>query len=244
MALPKLDVPIYELNLPLLKKKVKYRPFLVKEEKLLLMAMESEDEKEVVNTIKQIINNCCLDDIDVDNLPILDLEYFFLNLRAKSISEVSELQYKCNNKIKDDSGEEKTCNNVVKLDFNLLDVKPQIEKNHTNKIELGPKMGVVMKYPNFKMVESIETGSEVETLLKIIVECVDYIYDEDNIYYKKDVTEKELQEFVESMSREQFSKIQTFFDTMPRLKKEVEFKCTKCGYNEKIMVEGLQNFFG
>lgn len=243
MALPKLDVPIYELNLPLLKKKVKYRPFLVKEEKLLLMAMESEDEKEVVSTIKQIINNCCLDELDVDMLPILDLEFFFLNLRAKSISEVSELQYKCNNKIKDDAGEEKSCNNVVKIDFNILDVKPVIDKEHTNKIELTPKMGIVMKYPNFKTVESVEQTTEIETLMKIIIECIDFIYDEDNIYYKKDVDFKELQEFVENMSREQFAKIQKFFDTMPKLKKEVEFKCTKCGYKEKIEVEGIQNFF-
>jgi hypothetical protein len=100
-----------------------------------------------------------------------------------------------------------------------------------------------MKYPNFKTVESVEQTTEIETLMKIIIECIDFIYDEDNIYYKKDVDFKELQEFVENMSREQFAKIQKFFDTMPKLKKEVEFKCTKCGYKEKIEVEGIQNFF-
>lgn len=243
MALPKIDVPTYDLTLPLLKKKVKYRPFLVKEEKLLLMAMESGEEKDVVNTIKQIINNCCLTEIDVDTLPILDLEYFFLNLRAKSVGEISELQYKCNNTVKDDAGEEKRCNNVVKFELNINEIEPVIEKEHNNKIEFSDKMGIVMKYPNFKIVENLEDTSEVETLMNVVGNCIDFIYDEDNIYYKKDIQKEELNEFIENMTREQFAKVQKFFETMPKLKKEINFKCNKCGYSENIMVEGLQNFF-
>lgn len=244
MALPKIDVPIYTIDLPLLKKKVRYRPFLVKEEKILLMAMESKDEKTIIESIKQIINNCCLDEVDIEKLPVLDVEFFFLHLRARSIGEVVDLQYKCNNKVKDESGDEKDCGNVVKLNVNILEIQPEVNSNHTNKIELSDKLGIVMKYPNFKVLENTQDGSDVEKIIKIISNCIDYIYDEETIYYKKDITEQELIDFIDGMSREQFAKIQEFFDTIPKIKKDVEFKCSKCGYNEKIAIEGLQNFFG
>jgi rubrerythrin len=243
MALPKIDVPIYTVDLPLSKKSVRYRPFLVKEEKILLMAMESNDEKEILESIKQIINNCCLDDIDVETLPVLDVEYFFLNLRARSINEISELQYKCNNLVKDDKGEEKECGNVVKMKLNILDVKPEFNEKHSNKIELSKNLGIVMKYPNIKMVTNVNDENDVEKIIKIVSNCVEYIYDENNIYYKKDIDETELIEFIESMNKEQFSKIQDFFNTIPKLKKDMNFKCGKCGYSEKIEVEGIQNFF-
>lgn len=243
MALPKLDVPIFTIDLPLSKQKVRYRPFLVKEEKILLMAMESNDEKTVIESIKQIVNNCCLDEINIDELPVLDLELFFLHLRARSVGEIADLQYKCNNKIKTDNEEEKTCNHVVKLQVNVLEIKPEIDKNHTNKIQLSEKLGIVMKYPNFKILENITDGSEVEKIIKIITNCIDYIYDEENIYYKKDIIQEELMEFIEGMTRDQFEKIQEFFDTIPKIKKDIEFKCGKCGYQEKIAVEGIQNFF-
>jgi rubrerythrin len=243
MALPKIDVPVYTIDLPLSKKNVRYRPFLVKEEKLLLMAMESNEEKTVIDTIKQIINNCCLDEIDVDNLPVLDLEFFFLNLRARSIGEVVNLQYKCNNIVKDEEGNEKDCGNVVKFDVNILEIKPEENINHTNKIELSEKMGLMMNYPNFKMIGDNESLTDVEQIIKIISDCIEYIYDEDSIYYKKDITQEDLNEFIEGLTREQFSKVQDFFDTIPKIKKDVEFKCNKCGYTENITIEGIQNFF-
>lgn len=242
--LPKLDVPIYDLMLPLTEKKVRYRPFLVKEEKLLLMAMESDDDKTVVDTIKQIINNCCLDEIDIDALPILDLEYFFLNLRARSVGEVVELQYKCNNKTKPENSDfELPCGNLVSFNLNLLEVKPELNPNHTNKIVLNEKLGMVMKYPNFKLFEKIENTSEVEGIIKFIFECVDYVYDDQNLYYRKDITDEELQEFIESLTREQFAKVQNFFETLPKIKKTLHFNCGKCGHQEDFDVEGLQNFF-
>lgn len=243
MALPKIDVPIYTVDLPLSKKKVRYRPFLVKEEKILLMAAESKDEKTVVDSIKQIINNCCLDEIDVEKMPVLDVEFFFLHLRSRSVSEVVDLQYKCNNKVKDEKGEEKDCGNVVKLSVNVLEIQPEINPKHTNKIQLTDKLGIVMKYPNFKMLENIQDGSDVEKIIRIVSNCIDYIYDEENIYYKKDITDQELNEFIDGMNKEQFTKIQEFFETIPKIKKDVEFKCSKCGYDEKITIEGLQNFF-
>jgi len=243
MALPKLDVPTYEVDLLLSKQKVRYRPFLVKEEKIFLMAMESEDEKTVMDAIKQILNNCCLDEIDIDNLPVLDLEFFFLNLRARSVGEIVNLQYKCNNKVKNEEGEEKQCNNVVKFNVNILEIKPEMNEDHTNKIDLNGKMGIVMKYPNFKMIQNVTEDSDTEKIIKIIGSCIDYIYDEDNIYYRKDISEEEISEFVENLTREQFVKIQRFFETIPKIKKDVEFKCSKCNYEEKIAIEGIQSFF-
>lgn len=241
--LPKIDVPMYDLVLPLIKKKVRFRPFLVKEEKILLMAMEAEDDAATLTAIKQIINNCCLtEDLDVDNLPVADLEFFFLNLRARSVNEIVDLQYKCNNKIKTEEGEEKDCGNVVDLEVNVLEIEPEIPKNHTNKIELSNEMGLVMKYPTFKIIESSE-GSDIEKLMHILLNCVDYVYDKDNIYYGKDIPKKELQEFIENLTREQFAKIQNFFDTMPKISKKVHFGCSKCGYKEDIVIEGIQNFF-
>jgi len=242
--LPKIDVPIYNVELPLTKKKIRYRPFLVKEEKLLMMAMESDDFKGVLTTIKQVANNCILDEVDIDDLPVTDMEFLFLHLRARSVSEVVELNYKCNNTVKDDDGNDKTCNHIVKLDFNIFDIKPTFDEKHSNKIELSKDLGIVMRYPTFESVEMIEEDNDVQKVFAILVTCIDYIYDADNIYYAKDVTKEELVEFIDSMSRDQFEKVKTFFDTMPKLKKNVEFKCGKCGYSENIEVEGLQNFFG
>jgi hypothetical protein len=241
--LPKIDVPLFNLTLPLSKKTIKFRPFLVKEEKILLMAMESGEEDSILAAIKQIINNCCVDELNVDILPVTDLEFLFLNLRARSIGETIELQYKCNNKVVSDSGEEKDCGGVVKFDLNLLTVKPESDPDHTNKIQLTEKMGIVMKYPNMKIVESSDGENATERIMKVLMNCVDYIYDAETVYYRKDIEDKELVEFLENLNRDQFAKIQNFFDTMPKVKTHLDFKCIKCGYEEKVLVEGIQNFF-
>jgi hypothetical protein len=244
--LPKIDVPIYEITLPLLQKKVKIRPFRVKEEKILLMAMESEDDAAVLLAIKQIVNNCCVDDMDVDSLPVLDLEYMFLQLRARSIGEIIDLQYRCNNDV-DKDGETKKCNNIIKLSFNALEVEPQIEEGHKKEIQLTPKLGVVMKYPDFKLVNKISNSpnlSDTDVIAKTISGCIDYIFDSDSVYYAKDASEAELIDFVDSLTREQFEKIQEFFDTVPKMKKNLSFKCSKCGYEEELVLEGIQSFFG
>ena len=243
MALPKLDVPIFTIDLPLSKTKLRYRPFLVKEEKLLLMAMESDDDVTVLETIKQIINNCCLDDVDVNSLSITDLEFFFLNLRARSIGELVDLQYKCNNKVMDENNEEHPCDNVVKIKLNVLEIQPTFDEKHKDKIELTSDMGIVMKYPSFSTIQNSKAENEVDKILEIIMDCVSYIYDADNIYYRKDMEDSELTEFIDNLSQAQFSKIQQFFETIPKIKKDIDFKCSKCGYEEKITIEGLQNFF-
>jgi hypothetical protein len=241
--LPKIDVPIYEITLPLLQKKVKIRPFRVKEEKILLMAMESEDDAAVLLAIKQIVNNCCVDDMDVDSLPVLDLEYMFLQLRARSIGEIIDLQYRCNNDVDSEDGIKK-CNNIIKLSFNALEVEPQTEEGHKKEIQLTPKLGVVMKYPDFKLVNKLSNLSETEMIAKMVAGCIDYIFDNDSVYYAKDASEAELVDFVDSLTREQFAKIQEFFDTVPKMKKNLTFKCSKCGYEEELVLEGIQSFFG
>jgi DNA-directed RNA polymerase subunit M/transcription elongation factor TFIIS len=243
--LPKNDVPIHTVQLPLLKKKIRYRPFLVKEEKILLMAKESEDEKTVLDAIRQVVNNCCLDEIDVDSIPILDLEYLFLQLRIKSVGEISTIHYKCNNVVEKDDGTKKQCGNVVKLEIDISDINPKVNKKNTNKIDLGGELGVVMKYPSFSIVEvdGDKKMSEYDKSINIISQCIDYVYDSDTIYYSKDIPKEELVEFIEQLTQEQFEKIGAFFNSIPKIEKDVEFKCDRCGYTENITVEGLQNFF-
>lgn len=242
--LPKIDVPIYNVNLLSNGKSLRFRPFTVKEEKLFLMANEGEELTTIVDTIKQILNNCILDEFQVDSLPLFDVEHLFLNIRARSIGEVVNLKYKCNNNVIDEeTKEEKKCNNVVQIDLNVLDIKPEKQENHTNKIEITEKLGIVMKYPNFETLKKFKDVTEADSIIKMTVNCIDYVYDADKLYYAKDSKEEDLIEFIESMQSKDLEKIKQFFDTMPKIKKDIDFKCNKCGHEEKIEVEGIQNFF-
>ena len=242
--LPKIDVPIYNVKLLSTGKSLRFRPFTVKEEKLFLMANEGEDLTTVVDTIKQILNNCILDEFDIDSLPLFDIEHLFLNIRARSIGEVVNLKYKCNNDVLDEeTKEEKKCNNVVQIDLNVLDIQPEKQEGHTTKIEITEKLGIIMKYPNFETLKKFKDVSEADSIIKMAVNCIDYVYDADKIYYAKDSQEEDLIEFIESMQSKDLEKIKNFFDTMPKIRKDVDFKCNKCGHEEKIEVEGIQNFF-
>jgi DNA-directed RNA polymerase subunit M/transcription elongation factor TFIIS len=240
--LPKLDVPIYSINLISTGKPVRFRPFLVKEQKLFLMASESEDSNEMVNVIRQVLRNCVLDEVDVDSLPTFDLEYLFMNLRARSVEEIVNLRYKCNNTIHE-HGEEKKCNGVVEFDLNLLEITPTVNKEHTNKIQLNENLGIAFRYPTFEMMQKYEKMSENELVTKILVDCIDYIYDKESVYYSKDVSPQELEEFVDNLQQKDLEKFKSFFDTMPEIKKDVQFKCPKCGYEEDMTIRGMQNFF-
>jgi len=239
MALPKIQTPIFETKLLSNGKVIEYRQFLVKEQKILLMASESKDEKDTIKAVKQVLNNCIITpDIDIDNLPIFDIEYLFLQLRARSVGETAKLKYKCNNLIGDDK---QVCGNVVKIFVNLLEIEPTFDPSHSNDIKLSEKLGVVMKYPTFTMVEKLNIKTEVD-MLNVISVLIDYIYDEDQIYYAKDSTKEELEDFVDGMSQDDIEKIRKFFNTMPRIKKDVEFKCKSCGYAETMHLEGIQSF--
>lgn len=241
--LPKLDVPIYTIKLISTKQEVRIRPFLVKEQKLFLMAAESEETKDVIGTIRRVLKNCVLDDIDIDSLPTFDLEYLFMHLRARSVEEVVDLKYKCNNIIKNDKNEDTTCNGSVDFQLSLLEIEPTLHPNHTNKFMLNDRIGICLKYPTFEMIQKYDNMDENEILVNVLIDCIEYLYDDEQVYYAKDSNHEELVEFVDSMSQKDLEKIKVFFDTMPELKKDVHFKCGKCGYEENIEIKGLQNFF-
>ena len=236
--LPKLDVPIYSVNLISTGKPVRFRPFLVKEQKMFLMASDSEDSNEMVNIIRQVLKNCVIDEIDIDSLPTFDLEYLFLNLRARSVEEVVDLRYKCNNVI-----DEKKCSGVVEFKLNLLQIEPTKNEKHKDKIQITENLGICFKYPTFDMLQKYEKLSENEIMIRILVDCIDYIYDKDQIYYSKDSSREELEEFIDNLQQKDLEKFKEFFDTMPEIKKDVQFKCPKCSYEEDITIKGIQNFF-
>lgn len=242
--LPKIDVPIYETKLISNGQTIRYRPFLVKEQKLFLMASQSEDTKETVDTIKQVINNCVLDDVNVENLATFDIEYLFLQLRARSVGENINLKFNCNNLVPTEKGENDLCGNLVQFDLNLLEIQPTKKDNHSNKIQITEKMGIVMKYPTFSTVNTLDiTKDDMSQILNVIVGCIDYIYDDEKIFYAKDSSKEELVDFIENLRQIDLENIQKFFDTLPKIKKDLHFKCNKCGYEEDIALEGIQNFF-
>ena len=241
--LPKLDVPVYEVKLISTDKTIRFRPFLVKEQKLFLMASESDDQKETVNVIRQVLRNCILDEIDVDNLSTFDLEFLFMNLRARSVGEVVDLKYKCNNTIKDEAGEDKKCTGSVEFNLNLLEIQPTKNPEHNTKIQLTENLGICLKYPTFEMIQKYEAMNENDVMLNVLIDCVDYIYDKEQIYYAKDSTKEEIIEFIDGLQQGHLEKIKIFFDTMPEIKKDVHFKCPKCDYEEDIEIKGMQNFF-
>jgi len=206
--LPKLEVPTYDFKMISNGKTIKFRPFLVKEQKLLLMANQSEDMKETLNSIKQIVKNCVIDDIDVDEIPTFDLEYLFLNLRARSVNDVVNLSYKCNNIITKENGEDTPCNSIEKFDINLLDIKPILNPEHNKKIELNSKLGIMMKYPTFETLTNLQNKSDTDNLIELLIECIDYIYDENQIYKSKDSSKEELIEFIDNLQQKDMEKVQ------------------------------------
>lgn len=241
MALPKLDVPTYEIELPLSKTKIKYRPFLVKEQKNLLMAIESSESSTIQQNIKDILYNCTLTEgVDIDKLPIIDIEYYFINLRAKSVGEVVNSRYRCNNEV-----DGKECGNIMEKDINLLDIKVSVDPDNSSEIQLTDKITIKMKYPEFGIVkDSLQYESINDITFNMIAESIEYIYDGDQFYYGKDAQPGEMLEFVEGMNQEQFSKVEKFLNSLPTLKETIEMTCNKCGFHHNIEVEGLESFFG
>ena len=241
MALPKLEVPTYELELPLSKKKIKFRPFLVKEQKNLLMAMESGDATTIQNNVRDILDVCTLTPgIDVDELPIIDIEYYFLQLRAKSVGELVDLRYRCNNEV-----EGKECGNIMETKYDLNNIKVQQEEQVSPEIQLNERLTVKFKYPQFGMVKSSMMYDDVADLtFNLIAQSIDWVFDGEQYYYGHEQTTQELLEFIESLNQEQFQKIEKFFENLPKLHENIDMKCKKCGFEHKIEVEGLESFFG
>ena len=236
MALPKLNTPTYELEVPSTDEKIKYRPFLVKEEKILMIAMESKDNGQIVNAVKDIVTECTFNKLDIANLPMFDVEYIFLNIRAKSVGEVSKLKLLC-------PDDKKTYANV---EVDLSKVEVQVDGEHTNKIELTDSMGMIMTYPT---IDSFQEGGiqtiSASNMLEVVGSCILQIYEDngEKVFQAKDQTKKELTEFIESMNTSQFKQVQKFFDTMPKLKHTIKVKNPKTKKSSEITLTGLNDFF-
>lgn len=241
MPLPKLDVPTYEIVLPLSKIKIKYRPFLVKEQRNLLMAVESDDAESIQRAVRDILYNCTLnEDVDIEKLPIVDVEYYFLQLRAKSVGEIVELKYRCNN---EPDGEHE-CGNLMDTQIDLKDVSVETTEGVSPEIQLDDKIAVKLKYPEFKIVlDSVNIDSINEVTFNMIANSIEHIYDGQQFHYASESTPQELLQFVESMNQEQFERVENFFNNLPKIRKVMNLTCSKCGFNHTIPVEGLEDFF-
>ena len=236
MALPKVTTPTYELVLPSTDKKVKFRPFLVKEEKILLIAMENDNENEIVNAIKEVVGNCTFGTLNIEQLPIFDLEYVFLQIRAKSVGEVSKFKILC-------PDDKKTYANV---EIDLSKIEVHVDDEHTNKIIVDDKrkLGVVLKYPSLAMFKNPNDISEnPEEIFNIVIKSIDHIFEGEKIYPAKDSTDKELTNFLEELPQEAFAKVKEFFETMPKLKHEVEVQNPTTKVKSKVVLQGLKDFF-
>jgi len=237
MPLPTISTPTYELELPSTEKLIKYRPFLVKEEKLLVLALETEDTKEISNAIKAVLKNCIQTrGIKVESLPTFDIEYLFLNIRGKSVGEQVEV-----NLIAPDDGE-----TSVPVTINIDDIKVQRVEDHTNKIKLDDNLMMEMKYPSLdQFIKSNFDVSEnnMDQSFELIASCVDKIYSDEEVWVAADVTKKELIEFLEQMNSLQFKQIEKFFATMPKLSHEITFVNPKTNVENTVVLEGLSSFF-
>ena len=238
MALPKIEVPTYELTLPSEDKKIKYRPFLVREEKILYIAMETGQNKEMINALKDVVGACTFDVLNVDRLPIFDIEYIFLQIRAKSVSEITKFRAIC-----PDDGK-----TYVETEVDLTKVEVQVDDEHTNRIILDTQrnLGLVLKYPTLKNYD-IGRGLdniEIDKVFNILIDCIDHVFEGDKIYPAKDTSKQELKDFIEGLPQDAFTKIKTFFDTMPKLKHEVEVTNPNTNVTSKVVLTGIADFFG
>ncbi len=241
MPLPKIATPSYELELPSTGKTIQYRPFLVKEEKLLVIALESQDTKQITNAIKAVIRSCILTkSVKVEELPTFDIEYLFLNIRGKSVGEDIDVKIIC----PDDEETE------VSVNVNLDDIQIQKSENHSNKISLDKNLMMELKYPSLN--EFVKSNfdpndtnrSAMDQSFDLISTCIDKIYNEDEVWVAGDCTKKEIKDFLESMNSAQFKQIEKFFETMPKLSHTIKVKNPKTKVESEVVLEGLASFFG
>jgi len=235
MALPTMDLPTYDLVVPSNKKKIKFRPFLVKEEKILLMALETDDEKNIKNAVFQLLKACISTRIKLENLASFDLEYIFLNIRAVSVGEIVQMNVTC----QDDNETQ------VKYNLNLTDVNVIFPKGHDSKIMLTDTLGVIMKYPSFDgFVQGQFTNNTEFDVIKVIAESIDQIFEGEEVYDESTTSKKEFVQFVESLTNSQLEKIQEFFETAPRLEHSFKVTNPNTGVESDYTLRGLASFFG
>lgn len=235
MALPLLNAPEFETTVPSTKQPIKFRPFLVKEEKVLFMALQGNNPKEMTNAVKNILSTCILTDgFDVTKLALFDVEYLFLKLRGKSVGESVEL------KLRHSKGE---CKHVSDVEVNLDDIEVSFPDNYQDKIQLTEEVGIQLKQPGVNQADSLQSieDSNYDSILSLIADCVVCIYDHNNVY--DTFTKQEIIDFLENLSQQQFAKVQDFFSNSPKLSHDISWQCKECGETETITVEGLANFF-
>lgn len=230
MALPKLDTPTFELTLPSNNKKIKFRPFLVKEHKILLTMSEAENE-EVSRIIRELVDVCTFNKLKVDDLPHFDIEYIFMNLRAKSIGEMVDVNINCE------------CGNKIETQFNIEEVKVEKPKEHSNKIMLTDSVGVEMRYPTIDEVIDVFATNDNKKVVDLIIKSINTIFDTEQVWSAKEQTKEELEEFIFSLTKNQFQQLEEFFVTAPKVVQVIEADCNKCGKHNSVRLEGLQNFF-
>lgn len=231
MALPKLEVPTYELIQPSTGKKIKFRPFLVKEHKVLLTMAEASDD-EIARIVKELVDICTFNQLKVSELPHFDVEYIFMMLRAKSISEKVDVVITCGN-----------CGEKYDSSFNIEELKVINQKATADKVMITDTIGIQLKYPNFSNVVKIFESDEVQVVFDLVKSCIKGIFDDKNFYDIREQTDEEINEFLESLTKEQFAKIEEFFINSPKIVQEIDTECPKCSHNNKSRIEGLQNFF-
>lgn len=232
MALPKLSHPTFELEIPSTKQKIRYRPFLVKEEKILLIAQSSEDPKEIIYAVKQVLQNCCLDELDIDQLTTFDIEYFFVKLRSKSVNNIVNLRYK-------DLEDEKIYEFEVDLDTIEIEHNP----DHQKTINVSKNTILNLKYPKMNMINSLEKiENETDLVFEILRNCLDTIVHESQVIQVSNYSREEIDEFILSMDVSSFNKVQEFFNTMPKLKHEIVYS-NSLGNQRKIVLQSLNDFF-
>ena len=250
MPLPKIDLPIFDLKLVSIPEPVKFRPFLVKEEKLLLMALQTSKEEDILKAIKQVVNNCLVSEISIESLPIFDIEYLFLNIRARSVGEKVENYFVCRNVVgkrvtEDGTEEDEVCMHMMPVEVNILDIKPPVD-NVPSRIYVTKNVGVQMKFPtlsNYKSINELTLSENANEIFDIVYDCCEYVFDEKEVYYTKESSKEEFFAFIESLTQEQFDKITGFFEQLPTISHDVKHSCQKCGYNHNLHLEGLSDFF-
>lgn len=235
MALPKLTSAKYSLDVPSTGETIEYRPYLVKEEKILMLAMESRDRKQMITALRDVISGCTEGRINIEKYTLFDLEYIFIKLRSKSVGENSNVGVKCQ-----DCGTQ----NSVAINLEQIEVAGTIETK-SQKIELTDTVGVMLRYPTVKGLQRQITKDKLdeESTMAAIVSAIESIYDADNVYPAENETQKDLLEFVESLTSDQFRKMTDFFEDMPKLKHKIEFECKSCNAKNEVTLEGLANFF-
>ena len=245
MALPRVASPTFELTIPSTGEKVSYRPFLVKEEKTLLMAMEAGDNLAMTKAMQDIIVSCTDGEVDLKSLASFDIEYFFLQLRGRSIGEVLTINphrpenFKCCKEAKEED--------ICEININVDDITMDTSKIKAAEIKITDNIGMKMNFPRIETVQKYTTAGqdiEAENVFKLIIDCIEYIWDGDEIYKAKDSTKKELNDFIESLSSSQFGNVREFFESMPRLSHTIDWECEKCKKSTPMLIEGIDSFFG